>query len=96
VLQDAIAKSSFYPSFPPGPFDPPSGGIVKGDVNAALEGSAHIITGTVTVGGQKHFYMEVQNAVAGTWCASGIVHIAAVYALFSHPQCVCASKSCFC
>ena len=62
--QDAIAAKSFYTTYPPGPFNPPAGGLVKGDVDAALKSSAHVVSGTVTVQGQKHFYMETQNCVA--------------------------------
>ncbi len=33
-------------------------------MDTALKSAAHVVSGTVTCGGQKHFYMEVQNAVA--------------------------------
>ena len=42
----------------------PPQGIVKGDVDAALKASATVVSGSVTVGAQKHMYMEVQNASA--------------------------------
>ncbi len=64
TAQDAITAKSFFTSYPPGPFNPPAGGIVKGDVTSALKASAHVISGSVTVQGQKHFYMELQNVVA--------------------------------
>ena len=61
--QDAIAKNSMYPNGTPGRMVPPQG-IVKGDVESALKASAKVVTGNVTVSGQKHWYMEVQNASA--------------------------------
>jgi xanthine dehydrogenase molybdopterin-binding subunit B len=45
-------------------FNPPEGGLVVGDVDTALKTSAQVASGSVTVGGQKHFYMELQNCVA--------------------------------
>jgi len=63
TIQQAIASGSLYPNGTPGRLVPPQG-IVKGDVDAALKASATVVSGTVTVGAQKHFYMEVQNAVA--------------------------------
>jgi xanthine dehydrogenase large subunit len=61
--QDAIAKSSFYPNGTPGRLTPP-GGVARGDVDAALKAAPHTLSGTVVCGGQKHMYMETQNAVA--------------------------------
>lgn len=62
TIADAIAAKSFYPNGTPQRFSPP-GGVVKGDVDAALASSAKVISGTLSMGGQKHLYMEVQNAV---------------------------------
>ena len=36
----------------------------KGDVAAAIDGSVHVITGSIDMGGQEHFYLEGQAAVA--------------------------------
>jgi xanthine dehydrogenase molybdopterin-binding subunit B len=33
---------------------------VKGDPEGALARCAHVISGEVTIGGQKHFYLETQ------------------------------------
>jgi hypothetical protein len=42
----------------------PKQGIVKGDVDSALKASYKTVSGTLTASGQKHWYMEVQNASA--------------------------------
>jgi len=36
----------------------------KGDVDAALAGAAHLVEGTLELGGQEHFYLEGQAALA--------------------------------
>ncbi|GAB5448738.1 xanthine dehydrogenase molybdopterin binding subunit [Gymnodinialimonas sp.] len=36
----------------------------KGDVDAALESAAHLVEGTLDIGGQEHFYLEGQSALA--------------------------------
>ena len=36
----------------------------KGDAGAAIDGSANVITGSIDIGGQEHFYLEGQAAVA--------------------------------
>jgi xanthine dehydrogenase large subunit len=36
----------------------------KGDVEAALAGAPHVIEGVIEVGGQEHFYLEGQSALA--------------------------------
>ena len=36
----------------------------KGDAGAAIEGAAHVVEGTMEVGGQEHFYLEGQAALA--------------------------------
>ncbi|WP_425041274.1 xanthine dehydrogenase molybdopterin binding subunit [Primorskyibacter sp. S187A] len=36
----------------------------KGDVETALSGAAHVIEGTIEMGGQEHFYLEGQAALA--------------------------------
>ncbi|MEL6690154.1 MAG: xanthine dehydrogenase molybdopterin binding subunit [Pseudomonadota bacterium] len=37
---------------------------LKGDVEAALAGAPHCVSGSLTLGGQEHFYLEGQAAVA--------------------------------
>jgi xanthine dehydrogenase large subunit len=54
-IDDAIAANSFL------------GGervIARGDVTAALATAKHVIEGSLTVGGQEHFYLESQAAIA--------------------------------
>ncbi len=54
-IDDAIAANSFL------------GGervIARGDVNAALAGAKHVIEGSLVIGGQEHFYLESQAALA--------------------------------
>lgn len=36
----------------------------RGDVEAALAGAAHVVSGTFEMGGQEHFYLEGQAALA--------------------------------
>ena len=36
----------------------------KGDAQAAIEGAAHVIEGRIEMGGQEHFYLEGQAALA--------------------------------
>ena len=36
----------------------------KGDIDAALAEAAHVIEGSVAIGGQEHFYLEGQSALA--------------------------------
>jgi xanthine dehydrogenase large subunit len=38
--------------------------IARGDVEAALGEAAHVIEGTISVGGQEHFYLEGQVSLA--------------------------------
>jgi len=54
-IDDAIAANSFL------------GGqrvIERGDVKAALAGAKHVIEGVLVIGGQEHFYLESQAAIA--------------------------------
>ncbi|MGD9294098.1 MAG: molybdopterin-dependent oxidoreductase, partial [Roseobacter sp.] len=37
---------------------------VRGDVDAAIAGAAHVIDGQLEIGGQEHFYLEGQAALA--------------------------------
>ena len=36
----------------------------KGDARAAIAGAAHVVEGSMTIGGQEHFYLEGQAALA--------------------------------
>ena len=55
-IDDAIAASSF--------FDFPGLSITTGDVDAALATSDIVVTGELRIGGQEHFYLEPQCALA--------------------------------
>ncbi len=48
--------------------------MVRGDARAALEGAAHRLSGTLEMGGQEHFYLEGQAALA-TPGERGQVHV---------------------
>ncbi|MEZ0243471.1 MAG: molybdopterin cofactor-binding domain-containing protein, partial [Sphingomonas sp.] len=52
----------------------PAQRMVRGDAQAALATAAHRITGSVEMGGQEHFYLEGQAALA-TPGEAGQVHI---------------------
>jgi xanthine dehydrogenase large subunit len=55
TIQEAISAGSF--------FGPP---VVhkRGDASAALAASPHCLEGEIAIGGQEHFYLETQNALA--------------------------------
>ncbi|MDF0598586.1 xanthine dehydrogenase molybdopterin binding subunit [Psychromarinibacter halotolerans] len=56
TVDDALEAESYF-----------EGGPVTwaiGDVAAALDGAAHVIDGTLEMGGQEHFYLEGQAALA--------------------------------
>ena len=55
-IDDAIASSSF--------FDFPGLTITTGDVDAALATSDILVSGELRIGGQEHFYLEPQCALA--------------------------------
>jgi xanthine dehydrogenase large subunit len=54
-IEDAIARRQFIG---------PTRRIRRGDVAAALAGAEHRLEGTFTSGGQEHFYLESQAALA--------------------------------
>ncbi len=56
TIDDALAADS---RFEDGPRI-----YAKGDVEAALAGAAHVVEGRVEMGGQEHFYLEGQAALA--------------------------------
>ncbi|MEA3045313.1 MAG: xanthine dehydrogenase large subunit [Sphingomonadales bacterium] len=49
--------------------------MVRGDAKAALDGAAHRLSGTLEMGGQEHFYLEGQAALA-TPGEGGQIHVA--------------------
>jgi len=64
-LEQGIAKKSFHtePNF-----------MRRGDVEAALSNSPHVLEGTFSFGGQDHFYLEMQAAYAEPG-EDGTVHV---------------------
>ena len=54
-FQDAIKAGSFYP------FDK---SIHCGDVDNAFRTAEHVVEGELHIGGQEHFYLETQTAIA--------------------------------
>jgi len=48
--------------------------MARGDAGAALEGAAHRLSGTLAMGGQEHFYLEGQAALA-TPGEAGQIHV---------------------
>ena len=54
-IEDAIAANSFHTD---------QNFIRRGDVNRALEAAAHRLQGHFWLGGQDHFYLETQAAIA--------------------------------
>lgn len=54
-IDDAIAAKQFIG---------PTRRIRRGDVGAGLAASDHILEGTLSIGGQEHFYLEPQAALA--------------------------------
>jgi xanthine dehydrogenase large subunit len=63
TIPDAIEKSSFHS----GPHR-----LSRGDARAALERSTHRLSGELAIGGQEHFYLETQCALAWIDEAGGI------------------------
>ncbi|XP_070496875.1 xanthine dehydrogenase-like [Chironomus tepperi] len=57
TLEDAIAHKSYYDGFPTTIHD-------CGNVDEALEQSEYTVEGQVRLGGQEHFYLETQVALA--------------------------------
>ena len=63
-LEDAIAAVSFHA----GPFH-----ITRGDAAAELAASLHRLEGELFIGGQEHFYLETQAALARIDDSGGII-----------------------
>ncbi|WP_164016585.1 xanthine dehydrogenase molybdopterin binding subunit [Pyxidicoccus trucidator] len=55
TVEDAIAQGSYHT-------EPHV--IRRGDVDAAMAGSPHRLSGTLSIGGQEHFYLETHAAFA--------------------------------
>jgi xanthine dehydrogenase large subunit len=72
-IQDAIAAESFHS----GPFR-----IRRGDAAAEIAGSPHRLEGELEIGGQEHFYLETQCAIARPDDAGGIL----VHSSTQHPS----------
>ncbi len=64
TIPDAIAQESFHA----GPLD-----IRRGDATAAIAASQHKVSGELSIGGQEHFYLETQCAIARPDGAEGII-----------------------
>lgn len=60
-VAEARAAKSFFPGTPSNPL---MSNLTRGDPSGVLKTCKHTLTGTVVTGGQRHFYMEVQNASA--------------------------------
>ncbi|GAA1900362.1 xanthine dehydrogenase molybdopterin binding subunit [Lapillicoccus jejuensis] len=54
-IHDAIAAGSFQGGQPR---------LLRGDVEAALEGAAHVFSGETEMAGQEHFYLETHASLA--------------------------------
>src|SRR4051812_21975756 len=54
-IDDAIAAGQFFG---------PQRVIARGDADAALASSQHTLAGSLEIGGQEHFYLESQAAIA--------------------------------
>ena len=63
TIPDAIEKSSFHS----GPHR-----LSRGDARGALERGAHRLSGELAIGGQEHFYLETQCAIAWIDEAGGL------------------------
>ncbi|XP_055838827.1 xanthine dehydrogenase isoform X2 [Episyrphus balteatus] len=56
TIEDAIATNSYFPNYPKI--------ITQGDVEEAFEKADFIVEGTCRMGGQEHFYLETNAALA--------------------------------
>ncbi len=64
TVDDAIRAESYHS----GPFR-----IKRGDATAAIADSPHRLTGELRIGGQEHFYLETQCAIARLDTSGGII-----------------------
>ena len=65
TIQDAIAAKSFHS----GPLR-----IRRGDASAAIAAGPHTLSGELAIGGQEHFYLETQCAIAH-YDETGGIHV---------------------
>jgi xanthine dehydrogenase large subunit len=72
-LQDAIAAKSYLC----GPLH-----LQRGDADAAIAASPHRLEGEVAIGGQEHFYLETQAAIAWLDESGGV----AIHSSTQHPS----------
>jgi xanthine dehydrogenase large subunit len=72
TIQEAIAAKTFHA----GPLK-----LRRGDVPRAIAGSRHVLGGELFIGGQEHFYLETQNALAWLDESGGV----AVHSSTQHP-----------
>jgi len=72
TVDDAIAASSFHS----GPLR-----LRRGDAREALDASSHRIAGEIRIGGQEHFYLETQCAIAWMDESGGV----ALHSSTQHP-----------
>jgi xanthine dehydrogenase large subunit len=73
TIEDALARGSFH-----------SGPLVieRGDACAAIAASPHRLEGELRIGGQEHFYLETQSAIAWLDETGGI----ALHSSTQHPS----------
>jgi xanthine dehydrogenase large subunit len=73
TIEDALARGSFH-----------SGPLVieRGDTSAAIAASPHRLEGELRIGGQEHFYLETQAAIAWLDETGGI----ALHSSTQHPS----------
>src|SRR5260370_5298088 len=72
TIDDAIAAQSFHS----GPFH-----LQRGDAAGAIAHSPHRIAGRLRIGGQEHFYLETQSAIAWLYESGGV----ALHSSTQHP-----------
>ncbi len=73
TIEDAIGRGSFHA----GPLS-----IERGEASAAITASPHRLTGELRIGGQEHFYLETQAAIAWLDETGGI----ALHSSTQHPS----------
>lgn len=54
TIEEAISAKSFYE---------PSKTLQRGDLDSGFDSAKHVVEGTVSVGGQNHFYLETQASI---------------------------------
>lgn len=56
TIEEAILEKSYFPNYPKT--------IIQGDIEEAFKNSEHVIEGNCRMGGQEHFYLETNAAMA--------------------------------